>query len=182
MLKRSLESLVAGICVYAAMAACSGGGGPGATKQAGDAGGPVVLEGGQPATGGAPHQADGAGMSNAGSPVPNAMAAGGGEGDCGCAPVEPKEPTMVESECDVEVAGSPSLWAIAEFPGKTALELARVVPLIEYPEAARVSYKWPTGFVSQVSNVLVQDGSVAVACGSQTVPSLTAVRVRFVLP
>ena len=121
-------------------------------------------------------------MSNAGSPVPNAMAAGGGEGDCGCAAVEPKEPTVVEAECDVEVANSPSLWAVAEFPGLTAVDLARVVPLIEYPEAARASYKWPAGFASQVSSALIQDGSVAVACGSQSIPSLTAVRVRFVLP
>jgi hypothetical protein len=185
MLKRSLESLVAGVCVYAAMAACSGAGGPGSPAGSGDAGGPVATEGGQPARGGAPStSAAGEDSGLAGSPVPNAMAAGngGGEGECGCQPVEPQEPTVVEAECDVEIANSATLWAVAEFPGKTALELARVVALVEYPETARVAYKWPAGFASQATSTMTQDGSVAVSCGNQTQPTLSATRVRFVLP
>jgi hypothetical protein len=182
MLRRSLESLVAGVCVYAAMAACSGGGAASRAPGGGDAGEAVAIEGGQPSRGGAPSRAE-AGEGMSGSPVPNAMAAGngGGEGECGCV-TEPAEPTIVEAACDQEVANSPSLWAIAEFPGKTATELARVVALVDYPDAANTTYKWPSGFTSQVSSVLVGDGSVAVGCGAQTTPGLTATRVRFVLP
>jgi hypothetical protein len=180
MFKRSLESLVAGVCVYAAMAACSGGGTAGSPAGVGDAGGPVATEGGQPARGGAKSVAE-AGESMAGSPVPNAMAAGngGGEGECGCQPVEPKEPTVVEAECETGATGTPSVFAVAEFPGKTALELAHVVALIEYPAGIQ---KWPSGFVTQLGTPIVQDGSVAVGCGSTSAPGANAVRVRFVLP
>ncbi len=180
MLKRSLESLVAGVCVYATVAACSGGGSAGRAPGPGDAGDPLALGGGQPAHGGAPTAAP-TETSSAGT-VPVAMAAGGGEGDCGCPAVEMREPTVVEAECDQNSPNSPTVWAVAEFPGKTAIELARVVPLIEYSEEARATYKWPAGYVSQVSSVMVKDGSVTVACGSQTVSALTATRVRFVLP
>jgi hypothetical protein len=179
MLKRSLESLVAGICVYAAMAACAGGGASDSTGRSGEAGGPVALEGGQPSMGGAPPQPDAAGMASAGSPVPNAMAAGGGEGECGCAPIEPKEPTIVEAECETGASGTPSLFAVAEFPGKTTAELARVVALVEYADGIQ---KWPSGFVTQVGSPIIQDGSVAVGCGSTSAPGANAVRVRFVLP
>jgi hypothetical protein len=178
MLKRSLESLVAGICVYAAMAACSGGGASDSTGRSGEAGGPVALEGGQPSMGGAPLQPDAAGMASAGSPVPNAMAAGGGEGECGCAPVEPKDPTIVEAECE-EFPGLPTMWAVAEVPGSTEADLSKVVAIVQYPEGVN---KTPPGFDSYAATVYLKDGAVATTCGPVSTPGLRATRVRFVLP
>jgi hypothetical protein len=186
MLKRSLESLVAGVCVYAAMAACSGAGGPGSPAGSGDAGGPVATEGGQPARGGAPStSAAGEDSGLAGSPVPNAMAAGngggGGEGECGCQPAEPtepKEPTVVEAECK-QMPGLASMWAVAEVPGATDVDLSKVVAIVQYPEGVN---KTPPGFDSYAATVYLKDGAVATACGPVSTPGLQATRVRFVLP
>jgi hypothetical protein len=169
--------------VYAAMAACSGGGAASRAPGGGDAGETVASEGGQPGKGGAPSSAE-AGEGMAGSPVPNAMAAGngGGEGECGCQPVEPKEPTVVEAECGTEFDGSPLSWAVAEVDGAALLDLARAVAVLEYSDSASTANKLPEGFNAYSAGVYLKDGSVAASCGPLASPGLQASRVRFVLP
>jgi hypothetical protein len=173
-IKRTCESLVAGSIIYAAMAACSGGGGAIAGGQMSGHGGSDAAIGGQPAAV--------AGSTSTAGTVPVAMAAGTGGStgttECDCQPVVPVEPTVIEVPCDVTVDGSPALWAVAEFPGKTALELSAVRVLVEYPEGIN---KWPAGFSSIAGAVYVKDGSVATTCGIAQAPDGAAVSVRFIL-
>lgn len=172
MLIRSLESLVGGCVVYAVVAACSG---AGASQDASQAvSGSEVVEGGQPSSPAKP---------GASGPVPDAMAAGtGGSGvACGCEPAEPKEPMVVEAKCEA-LEGSPSSWAIAEFPGVDAVRLSGARALVEYSTEAAAANKLPTGFASYAVSVYIRDGGVAATCGPVSAPGLLASRVRFILP
>lgn len=186
MLRRSLESLIAGCVVYGALAACSGSG------TASAPGREVVVastDGGQPSSGGAQAQAAGS-VAAAGSPVPDAMAAsgsgggvavGGGAAACPCEPSQPKEPTVVEATC-ATVDGLPSAWATASFPGLTVIELSRVTAVLDYSDETAGVYKWPASFTAYASPVYVKDGAVATNCGLLSAPKLQATRARFVLP
>lgn len=175
MFRRALETLAAGFAVYALMAACSGSGArssDGGTSGMANAGGyggqgGVFAEAGTPGDGGIM------------SPVPDAMAAGG-SGSCECEPYEPPEPTIVEADCEAQ-DGSPAKFAVAEFPGKTADELAHVLALVEYDPADTADFpsSYPAGFGIQVGVPYVKDGWAAVQCGST---QISAVSVSFVLP
>ncbi len=175
-IKRGLEWLGGSVLIYATLAACSGAPGVDLTDQQNDAG--EATAGGN---GGQPAVVGGTDTGMAGTvPVAHAagMAGSAGSSACVCEPVV-KEPTVVEAACDKTAEGSPALWAVAEFPGKTALELSAARVLVEYPEGVN---KWPAGFATQVATVVVQDGSVTVGCGIAQQPQNAATRVRFVLP
>jgi len=175
-MRKALEWLGGSCLVYGLMAACSAA--PGANAPGGAQAGPSAAMGGADGAGGAPHVgAAGEALVDDG-PVPVAVAAGTGGGPGG-APVVALAPTVVEAECDQTADGSPSMWAIAQFPGKTALELAGVAVLMETPPGL---YKWPTGFTHQLGAPIVMAGSVAVTCGSAQSPATAALSVKFVLP
>lgn len=186
MLKRSVESLVGGCVVYAAMAACSGGGATGAPSLRNHSGAAMVAaEGGQSSTGGTAAQSTvGEFAGSAGGPVPDAMAAAGsgGAAACPCEPVTPVEPTIIEAKCETQFSGSPLVWAVANVPGGQLFDLARSVALIEYSTAASAANKLPEGFQSYAVGVYVKDGAIAASCGPVSTPGLQAMRVRFVLP
>lgn len=104
-------------------------------------------------------------------PVPRAEAAG--------------EETATEP-CDKSAGG----WIYAEhaFPGRSAVELARVVPLASSPDAYFPGYSQMVVLSAAfgVPALVVRDGSVAVLCGMENSEDrgakARATRVTFVLP
>ncbi len=180
-MRKALEWLGGSVLVYVLMAACSG---TGATSKSGP--GASVGSGGGVANGG--HDGQGGlgggatGDPGDAGPVPNASAQVGGSsgsGGCVCEPYVPPAPTVVEAACDQQFAGSPSMWAVAEFPGKTVDELAGVRVLVEYPPAL---YSWPPDYEFQTGGYVVRPGFVAAGCGTVSAPATHALSVRFILP
>jgi hypothetical protein len=183
MIRRALEWFGGSVLVYVLVAACSstsgGGGQPVSMGEGGDGSGGVQGNGGEGVQGGR----DGGIM----NPVPDAMAAAGagndGDGSCECPdPYVPPKPTVVEAECDIE-GPSGVMFAEAEFPGKTADELASTTALVEFPHdiASKVPTGAPDGYAAQSANVFVRDGFVATNCGASGNDHV-ATRVVFTLP
>lgn len=181
MIRRTLETLAAGCAVYFLMAACSGSGAshkPSPVAMAGDTGDGGHNGGGGLSGGGEPGVAGDFGMAGVLNPVAGASAQeGGSSSTCECEPYVPPEPIVVETECDNEYAGSPTMWAKASFPGKTAEELAGVVAMVTYPD----DLQGEDGHNTVLSAAFVKDGSAIVSCGSVAYPATQATGVRFVL-
>jgi hypothetical protein len=116
------------------------------------------------------------------NPVPDAMAAAGagnGSDNCECPdPYVPPKTITVDADCDTQIDGSSSMWAIGEFHGKTAEELSRVRALIKYPVDL---YKEPEGFLYVNTPAYPKEGAVAVACGNVSAPGSHAESVTFIL-
>lgn len=183
MLRRTIETLGAGIAVYVLMAACSGSGGAGQPQAA--AGSSSVAgsdgSGGLVGTGGEP--GDAGMMADVMNPVPDAMAAAGaGNGDCGCEPYVPPEPTVVTADCDIEGSNG-SMFAEVAFPGRTKEQLATVHVVVTYPTdiADRYPASALAGYDTQLSTLFVRDGYVATNCGS-IASNFVGESVTFVLP
>ena len=186
MMRRALEWFGGSVLVYVVAAACSSSGG---SKPS-----PVVDSGmgGEQGTGGVQGAAgEGiAGERDGGlmNPVPDAMAAAGAGNEtvCDCPappkPYVPPDPIVVEAECDI-TGGSGVMFAEAEFPGKTAEELARVVAFVEfdYDIADKFPASAPAGYPVLMSNVFVKDGFAATSCGSSAQEHVAS-RVIFTLP
>lgn len=110
------------------------------------------------------------------SPVPVASAQETG-GSTGASPSAPASPTVVSTTCDktfLSPTGSVQhYYAEASFPGKTMIDLTRVVVLAR--PVAIAGYDWATmGFAH------VKDGYAAYYCGNTA--SVLPTEVRFVLP
>lgn len=174
-MSRFLEWLGGSVLVYVVVAAC---GGSGATERRGDTeiDSGAMGAGGVPGSGGSASSDSGV-LADVMNPVPDAHAQDGGIPACDC-PGAP-EPIVVEAECGTIVDGSPSMWAIAEFPGKTALELIGVRTLVRFPDDL---YVYPDGITHTAGAAFVGDGIAAVGCGTVQYPNTLALSVTFVLP
>lgn len=177
MLRRTIETIGAGFVVYVLMAACSGTGqSPG--RQHATAG---ASTGGQDGSGGLSEPEDAGLLEDVANPVPDAMAAGGGvtAPTCDCPePYTPPAPVIVEAECDTIAEGTPTQFAVAEFPGKSAEDLAGLVAQVTYPDGL---YHWGQGFNTMMVTPIVKDGAATVGCGAVGKPDTLATRVVFIL-
>jgi hypothetical protein len=198
----SMKLLVGAAAVYV-VAACAGGAERAASRETGQAGAQASTGGASDAAeaGRAPdgETVTGAGMAGLTGllePVPVAHAAGasgvagavatGGNGQptggqatvCDCPPpYEPPEPEVVTVPCDIET-GTDVLFAQAEFPGRTALELANVRVLVHLE--TEISNLWPPGWTQVVITPAVEDGRVLVQCGAR--PYYPNASATFILP
>lgn len=85
-------------------------------------------------------------------------------------------PIVVTANCDTDAGGQ--TWAIAQFPGKTRENLARVEGFISYDSDPSQT---PDGFSSVAFDfVTVRDGEAAARCLPMAGASFTS--ATFVLP
>jgi hypothetical protein len=168
-MKRVLEAMLSGVCVYVAMAACSASSGEER----------MVGSGGERNDTDGPSENNDGGFGGLLDPVPDAGASSGGadsndsgdgdgdqEASCTCPdpePYEPPEPTVVTLDC-------PSSGAVVkyEIPGKSAIELIGVRYLFEPNAGSQVKDFAMTGPVH------VADGEVATPCYGPT--------IKFIIP